>query len=107
MQPEGVFARGDHGHGDRFQVGLGVEIFGFQPGAQPGIVDLGLALPEIRSEAALDLQMIQLQLNHRNAPGKVTADVADADVEPGDNTALAMGFDYHKAPAIPLQMKQV
>jgi len=39
--------------------------------------------------------MIQLQLDDRNVPGKITAHVGDADVQSGETTALAMSFDDH------------
>jgi hypothetical protein len=37
-----------------------MEMFGFEPGAEARIVNLGLVLPEIGREAALNPQMIQL-----------------------------------------------
>jgi hypothetical protein len=37
-----------------------MQMFGFEPGAEPGIVNLGLALPEIGREAALNPQMTQM-----------------------------------------------
>jgi hypothetical protein len=58
-------------------------------------VDFRLSLPKIGTEAALNLQMIQLQLDHADLPGKVPPDIVHADEQPGDADAFALCFHYH------------
>jgi hypothetical protein len=58
-------------------------------------VNLRLVLPEIRLQIALDLEMIQLQLDDRDALGKVAADIADPHVQTRHDATLAMCFDHH------------
>jgi hypothetical protein len=72
-----------------------VEILGFQPGAEPGIVNLRLVLPKVRLQPALNLEMIQVQLDDRNVLGKITPDIGSTDVQSRDTTALALCFDHH------------
>jgi len=95
LQPEGVLSRGNHGDGDRALVRLGMKMLGFEPGAEPGIVNFRLVPPEIGRQATLDPQMIQLQFNDRDAFGEVTPHVGDSNVQPRHSQARAMCFDYH------------
>ena len=60
LQPKRVFAFGNHGQRDGSSTRSCMEMFGFEPGAEARIVNLGLVLPEIGREAALNPQMIQL-----------------------------------------------
>ncbi len=74
---------------------MSVQMTGFQPRTQPGIVDLRLTAPEIRAEAALDLQMIQLQLDHGDILRKIAPDIVRAYMQSGNSTTLALRFDHH------------
>lgn len=44
-------------------MGSAIGEFGFQPAAQPGILNLRVVFPEARAEGAEDGQMVQMQLN--------------------------------------------
>jgi hypothetical protein len=69
---------------------VSVPLLRFQPEAQPGILNLGLIVPEIRSQSTLDEKMIEPQFDLRHALGKVAAHVAGADVEPCDTVTNAL-----------------
>jgi len=94
LQTEGVLPRWNHHHGDRAPVRTLVHP-GFQPGTEPGVEDLRVALPEFGVQSALDLEMIQLQLDDRNMLGEIPADVPCANVQTGDSACLALRFDHH------------
>ena len=98
LQLKGVIAGRDHGQRNS-AVGPAVEIFGFEPGAEPGIVDFGLALPEIGLQTALDAEMPELQFNVLGAFRKIAADVIGSDVQSGEAVAFAMSFNQHEEPA--------
>lgn len=68
---------------------------GFKPGAKPGVEDLRLALPEIGFQVALNLEMIQLQLDAGNALGKIAPDIAYAHMQAGDAKSFALCFHDH------------
>jgi hypothetical protein len=53
-------------------------------------LNLGLIVPEIRSQSTLDEKMIEPQFDLRHALGKVAAHVAGADVEPCDTVTNAL-----------------
>jgi hypothetical protein len=72
-----------------------VKVFGFQPGAEPGIVNLRLALPKVRLQPTLNLKVIQVQLNNHNMPGKITPDIGSSHMQPSQATAFALCFDHH------------
>jgi hypothetical protein len=72
-----------------------VHVPGFKPGAETGVEDFRLAVPEIWLQAALNLEMIQLQLNARNAFGKVAPDIVHAHMQSGDAESPALCFDDH------------
>jgi len=95
LQFEGVLSRWDHGHRNRGSIQIGVAVLGLQPRAQPGIVNLRLVLPETGLQSALNLEMIQLQLDARNLFREITPNVPGANVEPGDSASLALRFDHH------------
>lgn len=59
FQLEGVAASRNQGEGNRV-VGPAMEIFGFEPGAEPGIVNFWLSVPEVGLEAALDAKVPEL-----------------------------------------------
>jgi hypothetical protein len=75
-----------------------VEVFGIQPGAQAGIVNVGVAVPEIRGQGALDLEVIEMQFNERNVPREMALHVARAYVEAGDAAGFPLCFHNHTHP---------
>ena len=58
LQAKRVFARRNHGQGDRVPIPAGVHVFGFEPRTEARIDDLRLALPEIWAQPALNSQVI-------------------------------------------------
>jgi hypothetical protein len=58
-------------------------------------VNHGLTAPEAGFEAALNLEVAQLQFDDRNMPRKITARVGDANVQSGDTDTPGLCFDYH------------
>jgi len=71
-----------------------------EPLAKSRIMNLRPSLPELRRQAALNLQMVQLQLNHANSLGKITAHIPRADLQPGDFATSELCLDYHRSPRI-------
>jgi len=72
-----------------------MEILCLEPGTEPRIVNLRLVLPKVRRQPTLNLEMIQLQLDNRNIPWKITPDIGDTDVQSRKAAALALCFDHH------------
>lgn len=72
-----------------------MHMFCLQPRAQPGIVDLRLILPEIGTQPALNLQMIQLQFDDCDASGEVSPDIRGSNMQSGNAKADGMCSDYH------------
>src|ERR1700722_18383359 len=99
FQLEGVFAGGDHGqrHG---AIGSAVEVLGFEPCAKAGIVDFGLAMPEVRLEAALDAKVAELQFDVSRAFREISTHIVRSYVEAGNAVTSALCFDHHKVPAL-------
>ena len=95
MQAEGIFTSGGHGHGQRSSVGISAEVFRFKPGAESGIANLRPTVPEIRRQAALDQQMIEVQLNDGDALGEITANIVRAYVQTGYREASALRSNRH------------
>ena len=60
LQAEGVFAGRDHRQRDGAAIASSVEMLGLKPGAEPGIEDIRLALPEVGRKPASNREMIQL-----------------------------------------------
>jgi hypothetical protein len=58
-------------------------------------VNLRLIAPEAGLEAALNLEMIQLQFDDRGVLGKIAARVGGANVQSGDTATLGLCLDYH------------
>ena len=83
LQPEGVFAGRNHRQMYWASVPLAVKMFRLQPRAETGVVDFRIVSPEIGTKAALNLQVIQLQLDHRNMPWKIAPDIGETDMQPG------------------------
>jgi len=96
LKAEGVFAGRDHGERDGDAFGLGVHVFGLEPGAEAWVADLGMTIPEAGVEAALDLEVVELELNDGDVFGKVAADIVDADMEACDFMAFALRFNDHR-----------
>jgi hypothetical protein len=59
-------------------------------------VDFRLALPKVRGQPTLNLEMIQKQLDYRNVAGKITADIGNANMQSGHPVTLGMCFDDHR-----------
>ena len=93
--PERIFARWNHRQGNGAPTGARTQVLGFKPCAKPRIEDLRLILPEIGRQITLDLQMIQLQFDKRNASRKIALNVTAAHVQAGNSAAFALCFDYH------------
>jgi hypothetical protein len=72
-----------------------LKLFGFKPGAQPGVKDLRVAIPELWFQAALDSQMAQLEFNVLRTPGKIAPDVVGADVQASYPVTFAVSFYNH------------
>src|ERR1039457_3858205 len=67
---EGVPARRNQGQRNGSAASIAVAILRLQPKAEPGIGDFRLAVPEVRPQPTFDAQMIELQLNFCDVPGK-------------------------------------
>lgn len=74
-----------------------MQVLRFEPGAEPGIVDFGLTLPEVGLEAALDAQMAELQLDVLRALGEVAADIVGSNVQSREAVTFALRFDDHRS----------
>jgi hypothetical protein len=59
-------------------------------------VNLRLTFPEVWTEATLNLQMVELQLDGRNALRKIAAHVVDADMESSNSMAFGLCENHHK-----------
>ena len=67
----------------------------FQPGTKPPIVDLTVALPEFRLQAAFDLQMIEQQFNCGGLFREIAPDVGCAHVQAGYRRSSVLNFYQH------------
>lgn len=63
---------------------------GFEPGRQSGIVYLGAILPELGSQAALNVQVPQHQHDYRKISWKMAPDILYTHVQSGDATVSAL-----------------
>ena len=95
LEAEGVVALGNHGQGDGGSIAGDVHLFGFKPRAEAWVVDFWLTVPEIGFEAALNLEMVEKQLDDGNALWEIAPDIVHAHVEGGDSMSFALSFDYH------------
>ena len=77
-EAERVFSAWDHCEGDRIAAGTLVKVLRFQPGAKSRVADFRLVLPKVRAETALNLEMIELELDHRGAFGEIPSYVVHA-----------------------------
>ena len=75
-----------------------------QPLAESGIMNLRLIAPKLRTQPALNLQMVQLQFNHVDSFGKIPSDILCAHKEAGNFAALDLRLDHHSSPRNPPRM---
>lgn len=75
-----------------------MQVFGFQPGAQTGVMNICVAFPEIGRQCALDLQVIEVQLDLGNVSREVALHVASAHMKAGHASGLPLCFHYHSHP---------
>jgi len=68
---------------------------GFKPGTEPGVEDLRLASPEIRLQAALNLEMVQLQFDAGDVFWEIAPDIACSHMQSSDAESPALCFDDH------------
>jgi hypothetical protein len=99
LQLERIVSGGNH-HQRYGAIGSSMEILGFKPGTEPGIVDFRLPLPEVWFEAALNTKVAELEFDVMGVFGKIAADIRGADVQPRDAMAFALSFHHHKAPVL-------
>lgn len=97
LQLEAVIAGGGHCEWD-FTVGGAVEVLGFQPCAKSGIVDFGLATPEVGLEVALDTKVPELQLDILCFFREIAAYILRSNVESSDAVTFALSFNDHGIP---------
>jgi hypothetical protein len=100
VQPDGlelerIPSRGDHHERNRGSIGPGMKILRLQPRAQAGIVNFGLVPPETGAQSALNLQMIELQLDDQNVSRKIAANIGSTDVESSETATLGLCFYHH------------
>lgn len=55
-----------------------------------------MALPKVGCEIALNMQMVQVQLDDRNTFRKIAPDVIDSNVQSGNSAALALRCNHHR-----------
>jgi hypothetical protein len=72
-----------------------MQAFRLEPRTETGIVNFRLVLPESRIETAVNLKMIQEQLDDRHIFGEIAPDIVCAHMKSGDFEALALRFDDH------------
>jgi hypothetical protein len=104
LQAKRVFAGGYEVQGDRMTTPAAVHVLCFKPRAQARVEDFRLALPEIWRQPALNSEMIQLQFDRGDFPGKIPADIVRADEQSRESPAFTLSFDYHVAPALQREM---
>src|SRR5579863_540642 len=99
---EGILAGWDQGKRHRRPARFATQMLRLQPCAEARIVNLRFALPEGRSEIALNLQVVQLQLDKLHFARKVAFGIAGADVQSSDTATFALNLDDHSACSIRL-----
>ncbi|HUN83074.1 MAG TPA: hypothetical protein VMU48_01780 [Terracidiphilus sp.] len=63
LQAKGIFASRDHRQWNRNPSRRTVELLGFKPCTEPGVINVRLILPEIGFQAASNVEMIELQID--------------------------------------------
>ncbi len=101
LQPESIPACGKHHQRDGGPVSLSVHVPGLKPGAEAGVVNLRIVLPEFGAQFALNAKVIQLQLDDGDRRRKIAPDIACTYMQSDDFSTLAMRCDHHEAPAFP------
>jgi hypothetical protein len=105
LQPETILPRPDHRQRRRRPSRQAGRVLQFQPRAQPRIVNLAVALPEFRFQPALDLQVIQLQLDRGHLLGKIPPDVGCTYVQAGYRRASVLNLDQHNGTHFQLRLR--
>ena len=100
LETEGVTAGGDHCEWHRRAVRFGMHVFGLKPGAQPGIENFRLPLPEVWIQSALNIEVIELQFDGRNMFLEVAPHVGLTNVKPGNSATFGVGLYNHRLPAL-------
>ncbi len=95
LQLEGVISGGDESQRDGAIRGS-VEILGFEPRAEPGVVDFRLPLPEVGFETALDAEMTELEFNVAIVFWEMAANIRSANMQSGDTVTFALSFYDHR-----------
>jgi hypothetical protein len=96
LQAEGILSLRNHRQRDgRCSILFRVHMPGFQPRTEARIEYLRFILPEIGFEAALNLEVIQLQLDAGDIFRKIAPDIIYAYMKPGDSAPFALCFDHH------------
>jgi len=96
LETEGIMTCGDHRERHRRAIRFGMHMLGLEPGAQPGVVDFRLALPKIRLQSALDVEVIELEFDGRNVILKIAPHIGFANVKPGNTAGFGMRFYNHR-----------
>ena len=65
LEAEGIMTGGNHRERDRRAIWFGMKVFGLKPGAQPGIENFRLPLPEVWIQSALNVEVIKLEFDGR------------------------------------------
>jgi hypothetical protein len=73
-----------------------MQMFGLKPGAQPGIEDFRLALPKVRIQSALYVEMIELEFDGRNMFLKIAPHIGFANVKPSNSAAFRVCLYNHR-----------
>lgn len=89
---------GYEGEGEGGAASFLIADLGFEPEAEARIGEDGFIVPEAGFEAALDAQMIELQLNLSKMAGKVLLRVALPDEDSGYAATAALRCDNHRLP---------
>lgn len=97
-QAERVLSRRNHRQRNGGPTRLPMEYLEIQPLAQPRIVDLCLALPELRCQIALNIKMIQLQLDDIDVFREVAPHILCTYLQAGHFTSLALRLNQHLLP---------
>jgi hypothetical protein len=95
LQAEGVFSCRNHIQCDWRPILLFMQVTGLKPSAQSCVEDLGVVLPEIRFQTALDAKVAYLQLDGRDVLREVCLNVLHADVKSSNSALFALCLDQH------------
>src|ERR1700759_777805 len=63
-------------------------------------MDLRFSMPELRRQPALNLKVIQLQLDYASGLRKVSAHIPHADIKSGHSAAIELCLDHHRSSRI-------